>query len=240
MACPRRSNIGAAGTSTYGTAADWDGAQVLHGDFTGDRVQDFLAYRETASALLDGNGDALPLDPGTGETLYSDQFTDDYGDNPGRLVAAGNASRTGTGIADLIGTSGDAVSGYRLDLYTTCGGCGAASYAYARTLAAGSPDGDWSGFSLVTAQPAGNTVLFALKESTGELWESASADPAHLVGTPGTWTAIGVPWSSAPALISGDVNAAGHVELWSVAGAHATPYTLNGTTLDQGDTVDLW
>ena len=243
-------DIGAAGTGTgtAGSSADWTGAQVLHGDFTGDHVQDVLAYfpGSGVSSVVFGNGDALPLDPSSGqETLFSDRFTDytlnDEGDNPAQLVAAGNASLTGTGIADLIGITGDTDNGYQLDLYTTCGDCAATRYGYTQTLAgpADSPDGagDWHDFSLTTAQPDGKTVLFALKKSTGELWESTnpSQDAATLIGTPGTWTKIDVPWTatSVPTLVSGDVNAAGAVELWALAGRDATPYTLTGTTLRQ-------
>jgi hypothetical protein len=37
--------------------------------------------------------------------------------------------------------------------------------------------------------------------------------------------------------VSGDVNAAGDIELWAQAGNTATPYTLSGT--DLRTTVDL-
>ncbi|GAB2864042.1 hypothetical protein GCM10027176_77440 [Actinoallomurus bryophytorum] len=251
-------DIGADGTGINNTPADWNDAQVLHGDFTGDRVQDVLAYRPAGDSagqafLQYGNGDDLPLSPysGDSEWLHSDQFTDytlnGDGDNPTRLVAAGNAGLDDTGIADLIGISGDAANGYQLDLYTACGGCSAGSYGYARTLAGPTeaPDGDddWNDFSLTTAQPAGQTVLFAVKKSTGELWESTnpSQNATALIGTSGTWTRIDVPWNPrhVPALVFGDVDAAGHVELWAQAGMCATRYTLTGTTLERGATVDL-
>lgn len=245
-------NIGANGIGG-GSAGDWNGTQALHGDFTGDHVQDVLAYYPTGynaggATVLYGNGDDLPLNPNEARSLFSGTFADYTlnadGDNPTQLVAAGNASLTDTGIADLIGITGDATNGYQLDLYTTCVHCGAAFYGYTQTLAgpADSPDGngDWNDFSLVTAQPAGATVLFALKKSTGELWESTNPaqDPATPIGTAtsagGHWTKINVPWGAdaVPALVSGDVNAAGAIELWAQAGITGTPYVLSDTTLE--------
>jgi hypothetical protein len=255
-------DIGTAGTgiNAAGSPADWSGAQILHGDFTGNHVQDVLAYYPTgnqagSASLLNGNGDALPLNPysGSQQSLPTGQFADytlnPDGDNPTQLVPAGNASLTGSGIADLIGIAGDDTNGYQLDLYTACGQCDARTYTYTQTLAAptDSPDGagDWKNFSLVTAEPGGNAVLFAVKKTTGETWESTnpSLNPATPIGTPaaagGTWTKLTVPWTSAPTFVSGDVNTAGKIELWAQASTNATPYTLSGTTVAQGTTVSL-
>ena len=255
-------DVGAAGTGINGGPADWNGAQVLHGDFTGKHVQDVIAYYPSGSdagggSLLYGNGDAVPLNPGSDseENLPTDQFADYTlnadGDVPTQLVAAGNASLTGTGIADLIGITGDATNGYQLDLYTACGGCGASTYSYLQTLAgpADSPDGaaDWNNFTLTTAQPGGQTVLFALKKTTGELWEATNPtqNAAIPIGTPaaagGTWTKLTVPWTSTtvPTLVSGDVNAAGAIELWAQSSTNVTPYTLSASTLSKGTTVSL-
>jgi hypothetical protein len=244
-------DIGARGLGG-GSAADWNGSQVLHGDFTGDHVQDVVAYHPTGDdagggTLVYGNGDDLPLNPSETLSLFSGTFADytlnANGDNPTLLVAAGNASLTDTGVPDLIGITGDATNGYQLDLYTTCVDCGAWAYGYTQTLAgpADSPDGDgdWGDFSLVTAQPAGKTVLFALKKSTGELWESTNParDPATPIGTAaaagGHWTKINIPWGAdaVPALVSGDVNTVGAIELWAQAGIAGTPYILSDTTL---------
>jgi hypothetical protein len=86
------------------------------------------------------------------------------------------------------------------------------------------------------AQPGGLAVLFALNTATGALYESANPaqSTATLIGT-GNWTQITVPWtaSSVPDLVSGDVNLAGHVELWAVSGSTATSYALTGTTLSR-------
>ncbi|MDN3357684.1 VCBS repeat-containing protein [Actinomadura sp. DC4] len=243
-------NIGTVGTGQNGGPEDWTGAQVLHGDFTGDHVQDVLAYYPDGSvpgrgSLSSGNGDALPLEIDGQKNVPEDQFTDyslnGDGDVPAQLVAAGDASLAGTGIADLIGITGDEDNDYQLDLYTTCGGCGVGGYGYTQTLAGPgeSPDGDgdWKDFALVTAQPGGQAVLFALKRTTGQVWESVNPaqSAATPIGTPGTWTEIDVPWAATavPTLVSGDVNAAGQVELWALDGRDATPYTLSGTALSR-------
>ena len=254
-------DIGAAGTGLFGNGgpADWNGPQILHGDFTGNRVQDVMAYYPTGSSagvgsIVYGTGDDLPLNPADAQrTMPADQLVDytlnQTGDFPATLVAAGDASLTATGIADLIGISGDPTGGYQLDLYTTCGGCSADGYTYTTTLAgpADSPDGlgDWNNFTLATAQPSGKTVLFALKKTTGELWESTNPaqNPATPIGTPvssgGTWTKITTTWSPTPATVYGDVNTAGSVELWAQTGTTAKPYTLAGTALQPGTAVSL-
>ncbi|MFC0038645.1 ricin-type beta-trefoil lectin domain protein [Actinomadura rayongensis] len=255
-------DIGAAGTGvqTAGSPGDWTGVQVLHGDFTGNHVQDVLAYypsgdHQGSAYVLSGNGDALPLLPVSGEqvALPAGTFADpllDPDDEPLQLVAAGNAGLQSTGVADLIGIVGDAANGYQLDLYSTCGGCGPSNYTATATLAAKdeSPDGaaDWNNFTLVTAQPNGIPVLFAVKRTTGETWESTNPNQSAtaLIGTAGTWTKITAPWGSAPPTpISGDVNAAGKIELWGRTGSAtaptATPYTLTGTSLAGGTATNL-
>ncbi|MCP2338870.1 ricin-type beta-trefoil lectin domain protein, partial [Actinomadura rupiterrae] len=101
----------------------------------------------------------------------------------------------------------------------------------------------WNDFTLVAAQPAGETVLFAVKKSTGQIWESQRpSDGSKTIGMPGTWSTspLSAPWGSTPPkLIYGDVNAAGQVELWAQNGTTVTPYLLSGTTLKAGAAVNL-
>lgn len=259
-------DIGGAGTginpgSTDGPA-DWAGTSVLHGDFTGQQVQDVMAYYPPSpgtgtsgtnagtAIIIAGTGDGSPLNPLSGSSWvltapFQDPVTGDY---PTTLVAAGNASQASSGTADLIGITGDGNgNGYDLDLFTDTIGGGAFGYKFpqAQTLSAQTPDGaynDWNNYTLATAQPGGDpsaTVLFALNEQTGALYESSnpSKSASSIIGTPGsTWTQITVPWgSSPPAQLSGDVNHAGNIELWAVSsnGKSATAYTLTGTTLSQ-------
>lgn len=249
-------DIGSVGTGVSpGTdgPADWAGAEVLHGDFTGDEVQDAIAYYPAGAfagtgELISGIGIDATLEAEPANTTeipsvaWSDPFFANPGDVPLTLTAAGNASQTSTGVADLIGTYGDSSNGYELDLFTSNPGS-PGSYGYSQTLSSGpGPDGNpWNDFSLAAAQPGGNAsaaILFALDTANGKLWESvnpgcpAACSATSLIGTAGTWTQLTVPWGSAPpALASADINQAGQTELWAVTGTTATAYALSGTTI---------
>ena len=256
-------DIGGAGTGITPGAdgpADWAGTVVTHGDFTGNHVQDVMAYYPTGTnagtaIILAGSGDGAALQTGNSYQLSAGTFADPLtGDNPVILIAAGNASQTSTGTADLIGVTGDATNGYSLDLFTDTTGGGPTGYGYDNyVLSAQSPDGaspsDWNNFTLATAQPGNNpsaTVLFALNTSTGALYESANPNAGTqcssyapipstctLIGTPQSiWTPITTPWgASAPALLSADINSGGQPELWARSGTTITAYTLTGSTL---------
>ena len=227
---------------------DWANTVVLHGDFTGNHVQDVMAYYRTGTSagtavILGGTGDSTALQPANAYQLPAGTFADPLtGDYPSTLVAAGNASQAGTGTADLIGIAGDSTNGYSLDLFTDTAGGEQAGYGYTtpQVLSAQSPDGaspsDWNNFTLATAQPGGNpsaAVLFALSTTTGKLYESTNPaqSASSIIGT-GTWQQIAVPWGSTPpALLQGDINSAGQTELWTRSGTTLTAYTLTSTTL---------
>ena len=212
---------------------------------------------EGDGVIVGGPGDASPLIPYAGNVwgFSGGQLTDPtYAnqDNPFVLVGAGDASEQATGLDDLIGILGDTSgsdggTGYELDLYsaTTTG-----QYLWDQVLSTTAPDGtaDWNNYALATAQPGGNpsaVVLFALDKATGALYESVNptcdatvttgcgqGPSATLAGMSGTWTTISTPWgTTAPDLVSADVNNAGSVELWTVAGGAATAYRLSGATL---------
>ena len=257
-------NIGGAGTGISPGAdgpGDWAGAQVLHGDFTGDGVQDVMAYYPSgshagAAQIIGGTGDGSMLQPYSGNLwsiaagMLTDPFFANPSDSPADLVAAGNASELSAGADDLIGILGDPASGYELDLYSIAGLSGSnvtGGYGYDTTLSTQTPNGgtDWNNYTLATAQPGGNpaaTVLFALDTATGALWESTNptASQTALIGTPGTWTQLTVPWGTTPpTLASADINTSGQTELWLTSGSTATAYTLSGTSLSQEATGTL-
>ncbi len=199
------------------------------------------------------------------DTAIDSNCASDGTANPTDLVAAGNASQQDTGIADLIGIAGSG-STYNLDLYTAFSPAG---YNVPTALSSGNgPDGNsWSNYSVATAQlpdasyPNGDpsdTILLALDNSNGELWESTNpnlsnppngqdctTDPSQsvcsIIGSPtSTWTQITVPWGSAPpALISADVNSgtsgqgSGKVEIWTRSGSTAIAYQVSGTSLTE-------
>jgi hypothetical protein len=259
-------NIGAYGTGASSTRSpsDWAGAQVLHGDFTGDRVQDVVAYyrpcspvltvcpRPGVGTLMYGNGDSTPLDPASdspqslpvdlmGDETINDTANDGNGDYPVQLVAAGNASGMGNSAPDLIGIAGDGANAgnYELNLYT---GAAFTAYGITQTLAgpAASPDGlsDWGNFTLADA-PLKNT-LYALKATTGELWQSTDlAATWTRITTPSGWPAFTV--ASGNTVLQADITAAGAVELWVArnGGTSVTPYTIGGSALTAGTAATL-
>jgi hypothetical protein len=211
-----------------------------------------------ASPLVPADNWAVP------SVALSDPFFANPADYPTVLAGAGDASETAAGMDDLIGVLGDSTNGYELDLFSVsgsgqCSGDGVAGgYGYCQTLSTTAPDGtaDWNNYALATAQPAGNpdaVVLFAQDKVTGALYVSINSScnetvsPAvttgceqgassTLVGMPGTWTKLTVPWTTTPALVSADVNAAGSVELWAATQdldlpyTPITPYTVNFST----------
>ncbi|MBO0880956.1 MAG: hypothetical protein J2P17_11555, partial [Mycobacterium sp.] len=256
-------DIGSLGTminSGHDGPGDWAGAQVLHGDFSGDGVQDVLAYYPGTGVgvIIGGTGDVSPLDPVSGnlwgfpgQALIDPFYANP--DNPSLVVGAGDASEQATGLDDLIGILGDTNSqdggtGYELDLYSanTKG-----AYGWDQVLSTTAPDGtaDWNNYALASAQPGGNpdaVVLLALNKQNGALYESVNPTctttvttgcgqglSATLIGSAGTWTTLSVPWATAPNLVSADMNSAGQIELWTKSGSTAIPYTVSvgGTTV---------
>jgi hypothetical protein len=241
--------------------ADWAGAIVLHGNFTGTGVQDVMAYYPSGQdrgdgVIIGGAGDASTLLPSPANRWTVTGLSN----APVRLVAAGYASQQAGCIRnhtncvdDLIGiasarfrtrthTRTRTRTGDGLYLYVNGGAPGI--YAAPVLLSRSAPDPkdhNWGHYTLATAQlgdnPA-NTVLFALDPANGTLWESVNphagnpkTGPTTVIGT-GHWTKITVPWGSTPpTLLQADINHDGATELWTETGATLTAYTLSGTTL---------
>jgi hypothetical protein len=139
-------DIGARGlsTSTSLSPADWSGAEVLHGNFSGNGVEDVAAYfpplPDDASStttpsnplintgtlqMIHGPGTAASLVPESGTTgTLSGYSLDDYAWNsnysneaPIDLAAAGYADGETSGLPDLIGIQGDGSGHYEVALY---------------------------------------------------------------------------------------------------------------------------
>ena len=263
-------DIGSMGTTVNSGApasdgpADWASTLILHGNLTGEGIQDVAAYYPATGngLIIGGNGDQSPLIPSTDNThtitttsgtLADPSLCASTCDYPIDLVAAGDASQQArggiNGIDDLIGIQGDTTNGYELNLYTSLGNPGQYSLSTLTTQAPGTGT-SWKNFTLATAQPGcypghmttttcnpANVVLFALNNNSGALWESTS--PAAISGA-GNWTRIGVPWgSSPPTLLSADINSHGSIELWACAGGSGqasgcTSGTLTAYTLASG------
>jgi hypothetical protein len=169
---------GTDGPSDWSTGDPAHPLQVLHGDFTGNTVQDVIAYYPAGThagtaVLLNGDGTTASLRPfsGTSQDMGQQNWLDlNFGDGmtdnvPLDLVAAGNASQLGSSQADLIGILGSSAvnpTRYELVLYSTAGGsaCGGTNvpggYCAADQLSTTAPGGSgdsWSNYTLATAQP---------------------------------------------------------------------------------------
>jgi hypothetical protein len=180
-------DIGGLGTTINSGAdadgpGDWIDAQVLHGDFTGDSLQDIMAYYTSAAGteagtgiIIPGTGNSDPLSPysGTNWTVQPGTFCDTNLNSAcppaTNLVYAGNASQqapaTNNGTldeqtdgADVIGIVGpgspSSGSEYELALFT---GPEAGAYHNVTDLSGptyDSPDGtvDWQDYTLATAE----------------------------------------------------------------------------------------
>lgn len=128
-------NIGAAGpgVNTYPGPGDWEGTQLLHGDFTGDGVQDMVAYypqgdpiRPGYATRLTGTGTVGPLLPlnsaDDSKDLKSERLRDRKfrGVYPEQLITAGNATGDPTPrLPDLVGVLGDDTKGRELIAYSS-------------------------------------------------------------------------------------------------------------------------
>ncbi len=176
--------------------ADWNGAAILHGNFTGQYDEDVMAYNGAKNGvIIQGSGSATPISPYSGQVagVPANDWCDPTLDSacvsaspttpvPADLVYAGNASEQaadGTNGADVIGVWGNSGIGYELNLYTAFE---AGSYNLDTVLSSAStmdsPDGsaDWQDYSLATAElpdsaypngDPGDTVLLALDTKAG-------------------------------------------------------------------------
>jgi hypothetical protein len=247
-------DIGSLGTSINSGSdgpADWAGADILHGDFTGNNVQDVMAYYPPGTTnpdaapgtgvIIGGTGDQSTLVPASGNiyTIQPSELNDPSLCDPVTpcpptdLVAAGNASQIGTGVNDLIGIAGNS-SGYELALFTSglCSGCGVpGQYTFDATLSTTAPGTDsWQNYTLATAQPGcypGHTSTCNQGNVMIFALDTSTGrlwDTTTSSGTLGTWTPITpVPWGTTPpTLLSADINASGQTELWTQTGTGTT------------------
>lgn len=228
-------NTGAGGPS------DFDGAQAITGLFFGDGFQDTLIYYPSGNdagggAILAGSGDGSPFIPISGNetSISAGILTDANGDNPLQLVNA-YGSIYGTGLPDVLATSGDPVNGYYLDYYDSF-----VPGLFSNTFAihTPTPDGtaDWNQWTLATLRFAGSTGMFLWNEGTGALYLWAGltfTDNGDGTGTIAytqykisTCFSKGQPLST---LEAADFDGDGVPDLWAVTPAGiATAYLISG------------
>jgi hypothetical protein len=243
-------NIGTNGTgvNVVGSPADFDGAQLITGRFTGTNLQDLLYYQPSTGGggILAGNNAGEPIRPGDDNqhTLSAGILTDyTAGLNevqPFTVANAGNSADLDNGFQDLIGTSGDAIDGYHLIYYPNQGG--PASYPMGFELTTPAPDGTmaWNAWTIATAERSGGTTdMFLWNRSTGALsrWaglhfgddgngnQTLTYTPAVLADGVTTTFQKG----AAVSLRAADINRDGTLDLWTVgAGGQVTAWLVSG------------
>ncbi len=216
------------GFNTPGSPADFNGAQAITGNFFDYGFQDVLLYYPSGihaggGAILAGQGDGSALWPYSGSTCSITQgdLTDFNGDNPLQVVNA-YASVYGTGLPDLLATSGDSTNGYYLDYYYSTAPCG---FIQAFAISTPTPDGtaDWNRWTLATLSEGSGFGMFLWNQSTGALylWQGVTAhDNGDGTGTLSyTQYRISAHWQqgkSLSTLEAADLNGDGVPDLWAV------------------------
>jgi hypothetical protein len=216
-------NIGARGNGVTGnnSPSDFDGAQVITGHFTGTGLQDVLVYYPATGngGVLRANGDGSAIQAqlsGNQFSISGDLLAEEDGSLPIELANAGNIRGANTGFPELIGTSGNATTGYHLTYYSSFYAAGL--YADPLVISQPTPTGgtDWDKWTITTAQIAGGTAMYLWNRTTGALY---------------LWTD----------LVFDGVNQLTHTsyklhENWNV-GANLT---LRAADIDSDGTPDLW
>jgi hypothetical protein len=223
-----------------GGPSDFDGAQAVTGLFFGDGFQDILLYYPSGNdagggEILAGSGDGSALVPISGNetTISAGILMDANGDNPVQVVNA-YGSIYGTGLPDLLATSGDPVKGYYLDYYeSSVPGLLFNTFE----IHAPTPDGtaDWNEWTLATFRYAGGTGMFLWNRGTGALylWAGlAFADNGNGTGTVAyTQYKISASFSAGEPLSTleaADFDGDGVPGLWAVTAAGvATAYRIS-------------
>jgi hypothetical protein len=238
------SSIGAlgAGFNSEPDPADFDGGQLVVGDYFGDGFQDFLVYytsglrADGGAVLLGGSGDGTVVSPYSGNQVSLFGRLADYNnDNPVQFANAYDSRHVDGPGDDLIAISGDANNGYYLNYYAnrSYGMLAAAPQFFIHT---NTPDGtpDWQNWKMTTTQVASGTAMYLWKPSTGDLylWEGIGVhDNGDSTGTIAytqyeiaeSWN-IGATLSTFQAAVFGGSDTPG---LWTVTpGGVATAYKV--------------
>ncbi|MFI6763499.1 LamG-like jellyroll fold domain-containing protein [Micromonospora sp. NPDC050417] len=232
------SNFGADGLLGTRNPADFDGAQISTGRFTGNGLQGVLAYYPTgpragSGAYLTGSGDGSAMQTAqNGANIRPGDLLDDNNLNPTQLVSAGDASGQHLAWADLLSITGDSDHGYYLNYYAS--GDGTANYQWPITLATGTPTGgtDWNNWTITSAETPTGTALFLWNKSTGALflWQRLAFDGIDFTYTQ---TQLATGWNTSASLVlrAADINRDGNPDLWTVgAGGRVTAYLTGNLT----------
>ncbi|GIF69402.1 hypothetical protein Ais01nite_74370 [Asanoa ishikariensis] len=251
-------NIGINGNGVVGDnrPANFDGAQVVTGIFTGEGPQDVLVYYPTDTAtagkgsgvVITGNGDGSALQAqlsGTGHTIPANELLerDELDERipntePIQVANAGDSIGNDDNSADLIAIGG--LSGnYHLNYYF---------YASVQNLqgvfpiTAKTPAGDmnWNQWRIATAQtPSGvtsTTSMFLWHRTTGalHLWRDLDMSTGDLRFKSYRLAAAGWNTNADVTLQAADVNSDSLPDLWAVGAgqtvtAHVTSNLVPGS-----------
>jgi hypothetical protein len=240
-------NIGINGNGVVGddSPADFDGAQVISGKFTGVSFEDVLVYypsgfRAGSGMVIAGNGHGNPLNPRNERSMFSGMLSDLNGDDPIQLANAYNSAGSGFAFPDLFGIVGDPTNGYTLDYYPNLDGAGMYDLPIALTLPTPTGGTDWQNWRISSKLLPSGTALALWNPTTGGLylWEGVTfSGSAGEFGEPGSGTltftqyTLAATWQPTPtpsALQLTDVNGDGVPDLWAVSPAgDVTAYVVS-------------
>jgi hypothetical protein len=224
-------NIGTSGNTfnTDGSSADFDGAQVVTGQFTDEGLQDYFVYYPSGKyagegVVLqgDGHGSLLNIHDGTLVPSSTWQYTDPNGDSPLQVANGYHADpNDNPDNPDLLTVSGDPSHGYYLEYYQNGGG--ASWIASVPLLSTPTPGGtmDWNNWQIATtADKSGNLDLFLYNASTGDLylWRDFTIDDTNSTASYTSYH-IASKWGPGPisTLRAADINGDGTPDLWTVS-----------------------
>jgi hypothetical protein len=239
------------------TPSEFDGADVITGQFFAQGFNDVLVYFPSGNSagggvILHGTGNGAPL-PAVDENVNIPigSLADANGDNPLQLVNA-YTSLYDTGFPDLLAINGDPVNGYYLDYYEDGFAPGILTNTF--SIQTPTPDGteDWNDWTLATLSYPGGVGMFLWNESTGALylWTGVTfTDNGNGTGSIAyTQYELSSDWNTGQPLTTleaADFGGSGVPDLWAVtpsgiATAYVVSNLANGTgTITAGEPQNL-
>ena len=240
---PAAVNLGARGNGRgTGQPADFDGAQITTGRYTGTGMQDLLVYYPSGTAkgvavVLRGTGDGSPIQTqieDNRESINRGTLWDDSASDPLQLVNAGHTR--GKAYPDLLAVMGTE-DGYYLNYYPNGGAPGGYGESVQQKQQATPTGGiDWNTWTLAsTPQTDGKATVFLWQKGSGQLyvWRDFTLN-LDTFTLSYTQQQLATSWNAGQdiTLHAADIDNNGTADLWSVAAtATATPYLVGATTI---------